>query len=197
MARRKLSLASASFNPYWNASQMAKLLRLILIPGLGLCLASCATQTPPIASTATRGRVQKVRTTAYTHSEVGGTRNAIGQRLSGGRLKSASADWSRFPLGTRFRVVSSGDEYIIDDYGGALVGTSTIDLYKTSRGAMNRWGVRHEDIEIIHWGSDEESLKVLRPRRKRRASPAHDREPGEKAAAPDHERDEAEAVVFL
>jgi hypothetical protein len=80
-------------------------------------------------------------------------------------LKSASADWSRFPLGTRFRVVSSGDEYVIDDYGGALVGTNTIDLYKISRGAMHRWGVRHEDIDIIHWGSDEESLKVLRQRR--------------------------------
>lgn len=165
MARRKLSLASACFNPYWSASQMAKFLRLIVVPVVGLCLASCATQTPRVASTDTRGRMQKVRTTAYHHSEAGGTRNAVGQRLSGGRLKSASADWSRFPLGTRFRVVSSGDEYIIDDYGGALVGTNTIDLYKTSRGAMHRWGVRHEDIEIIHWGSDEESLKVLRPRR--------------------------------
>jgi 3D (Asp-Asp-Asp) domain-containing protein len=165
MARRKLSLAGACFNSYWNARQMAKLLRLILIPVMGLCLASCATKNPPLASTATRGRIQTVRTTAYTHTEGSGSRNAIGQRLSGGRLKSASADWSRFPLGTRFRVVSTGDEYIIDDYGGALVGTNTIDLYKTSRGDMHRWGVRHEDIEIIHWGSDEESLKVLRQRR--------------------------------
>jgi hypothetical protein len=69
-------------------------------------------------------------------------------------------------LGTRFRVLSTGNEYVIDDYGGALVGTSTIDLYTTSRRIMNRWGVRHEDIEILQWGSDEESLKVLRPREK-------------------------------
>jgi 3D (Asp-Asp-Asp) domain-containing protein len=136
-----------------------------LIIGLGFFLASCATQTPPTASLATRGRVQKIRTTAYTHTERGGARNAVGQRLSGDRLKSASADWSRFPYGTRFRVLRTGDEYVIDDYGGALVGTSTIDLYTTSRGEMHRWGVRHEDIEILHWGSEEESLKILRTRK--------------------------------
>jgi 3D (Asp-Asp-Asp) domain-containing protein len=151
--------------PIGRAFRMAKNLRLIFIAVLGLFFASCATQPTPTASTATRGRVQKVRTTAYTHTERGGSRNAIGQRLSCGRLKSASADWSRFPLGTHFRVMSSGDEYIIDDYGGALVGTSTIDLYKSSRGEMHRWGVRHEDIQVIHWGSDEDSLKVLRQRK--------------------------------
>lgn len=144
---------------------MANYLRLALISCAGLFLASCAMETPPSASTATRGRVQKIRTTAYTHSEGSGSRNAIGQRLSGGRLKSASADWSRFPLGTRFRVLRTGDEYVIDDYGNALVGTSTIDLYQTSRGAMHRWGVRHEEIEIIHWGNDADSLKVLRQRK--------------------------------
>ena len=46
---------------------------------------------------------------------------------------SAAADWSRFPLGTRFQIVGTQDRYVIDDYGGALVGTNTIDLYKTSR----------------------------------------------------------------
>jgi 3D (Asp-Asp-Asp) domain-containing protein len=144
---------------------MIRFLKFTSVLGLGLLLASCATQTPT-ASTATRGRVQKVRTTAYTHNEGSGSRNAIGARLSGGRLKSASADWSRFPLGTRFRVLSSGDEYVIDDYGGALVGTNTIDLYKGSRGEMRRWGVRHEEIEILHWGSEEDSLKILRTRKK-------------------------------
>jgi 3D (Asp-Asp-Asp) domain-containing protein len=107
-----------------------------------------------------------VRTTAYTHTEGSGPRNAIGRRLSGGAIKSAASDWSRFPLGTRFRVVGTHEEYVIDDYGGALIGTNTIDLYKSSRAAMNRWGVRHIDIQITHWGSEEESLKVLRPRRR-------------------------------
>ena len=67
--------------------------------------------------------------------------------------------------GTRFRIVGSGDQYVIDDYGGALIGTNTIDLYKPSRLQMQRWGVRHVDIEVTHWGSEEESLKVLRPRK--------------------------------
>jgi len=131
------------------------------------CLfASCATQTGRIADKARHGRMQKVRTTSYTHNEGTGGRNAIGHRLSSGKLRSAASDWSRFPLGTRFLVLSTGDEYVIDDYGGALVGTDTIDLYTSSRRSMNHWGVRHENIEIQHWGSNEESLKVLRPRGK-------------------------------
>jgi 3D (Asp-Asp-Asp) domain-containing protein len=142
---------------------MKKLLPFAVFIGLGFFLASCETQ--PLPKIATRTGVQKIRTTAYTHTERGGGRNAIGQRLSGGRLKSASADWSHYPFGTRFRLLSTGDEYVIDDYGGALVGTSTIDLYKTSRGEVHRWGVRHEDIEVIHWGSDEDSLRILRTRK--------------------------------
>lgn len=138
---------------------------------MALCaglLTSCVTTTERTRSIGSTARIQKVRTTAYTHTEGSGPRNAIGRRLSGGAVKSAASDWSRFPLGTRFRVVSTGDEYVIDDYGGALIGTNTIDLYKTSKSAVNRWGVRHIDIEILQWGSDADSLKVLRPRRRAR-----------------------------
>jgi len=110
--------------------------------------------------------MQKVRTTAYTHTEKGGRRNAIGTYLSGRHVLSAASDWSRFPLGTRFRIVDTKEEYVIDDYGTALVGTNTIDLYKTSRLEMRRWGVRTVDIDILQWGSDEQSLKVLTPRAK-------------------------------
>jgi hypothetical protein len=81
---------------------------------------------------------------------------------------SAASDWSRYPLGTRFRVAATNEEYIIDDYGWALVGTDTIDLYKPSRLEMRRWGVRHVDIDILQWGSEEQSLKVLAPRCKHR-----------------------------
>ncbi|MEP6810369.1 MAG: hypothetical protein ABI992_09015, partial [Chthoniobacterales bacterium] len=143
---------------------MNQLLKFSLAAACVCSLVSCATPTTP--SLAISGqRVQKVRTTAYSHNEGSGSRNAIGRRLSGGGIRSAASDWSRFPLGTRFRLVESGEEYIIDDYGGALVGTSTIDLYK-SPGAMRRWGVRHVDIDITNWGSETESLKVLRPRRR-------------------------------
>jgi 3D (Asp-Asp-Asp) domain-containing protein len=113
-------------------------------------------------------RVANVRTTAYTHSERGGRHNAVGVRLSGSDVMSAAADWSRFPLGTRFQIVGTSDRYVIDDYGGALIGTNTIDLYKGSRAAMRQWGVRHVDIDVISWGSKEQSLKVLKPRGKNR-----------------------------
>jgi len=111
-------------------------------------------------------RIANVRTTAYTQSEKGGRHNAIGVRLSSANVMSAAADWSHFPLGTRFQIVGTADRYVIDDYGGALIGTNTIDLYKTSRVAMRQWGVRHVDIDVIEWGSKEQSLKVLNPRRK-------------------------------
>src|SRR6202011_2057266 len=111
-------------------------------------------------------RMQNVRTTAYTHTEKGGRHNAVGAYLSGRHVISASADWSRFPLGTRFRIVDTKEEYVIDDYGTALVGTNTIDLYKTTRLDMKRWGVRNVDIDILEWGSEEQSLKVLGPRAK-------------------------------
>ncbi len=144
-----------------------KILSIPLLAASVLALASCATPTskPSTASPFAPKRLEKVRTTAYSHNEGSGSRNAIGRRLSGAGIMSAASDWSRFPLGTRFRIVESGDEYVIDDYGSALVGTNTIDLYKQPR-AMHRWGVRRVDIDILHWGSDEESLKVLRPRRR-------------------------------
>ena len=153
---------------------MATILRLTLLAGFACLLTGCVTtvereRTSQNKPAATGGQLQKVRTTAYTHNEGGsGTKNAIGRRLASGKTKSAASDWSRFPLGTRFRVVSTGQEYVIDDYGGALVGTDSIDLYKTSRAEVRRWGVRHVDIEVLQWGSREESLKVLRPRHRAR-----------------------------
>jgi len=111
----------------------------------------------------------KVRTTAYTKTESGGRRNALGKYLSGRHVMSAASDWSRFPLGTRFRIVGGKEEYIIDDYGTALIGTNTIDLYKPTRLEMRRWGVRHVDIDVLQWGSETESLKVLGPRAKHRS----------------------------
>ena len=38
--------------------------------------------------------------------------------------------------------METAEEYVIDDYGTALIGIDTIDLYKTNRLAMRRWGVR-------------------------------------------------------
>lgn len=156
------------FSP--RVSQMLNYLRLTLAAIVGCFLASCAEAPKPILRSASIGPVlghrMQVRTTAYTKSEKGGPRNAVGTYLSGKLVKSAASDWSRFPLGTRFRIVGTKEEYVIDDYGTALIGTNTIDLYKPSRLEMKRWGVRHIDIDVLQWGSRQQSLKVLAPRSK-------------------------------
>ena len=138
-------------------------LNLPLAGALACLLVGCATQSKP---TLTSGRrIPHVRTTAYTHHEGGsGVHNALGEYLSGRHVMSAASDWSRYPLGTRFRLADTNEEYVIDDYGAALIGTDTIDLYKPSRLEMKNWGVRYVDIDVLQWGSEEQSLKVLAPR---------------------------------
>jgi 3D (Asp-Asp-Asp) domain-containing protein len=131
-----------------------------------LC-ASCASTIQTAGNIRPRPqRICKVRTTAYTQTEAGGSRNAVGTRLSSRAVKSAAADWSRWPLGTKFRIVNTDEVFQIDDYGSALVGTGTIDLYKSNRLAMRKWGVRAVDIDVIEWGSREKSLAVLKPRQR-------------------------------
>ena len=109
-------------------------------------------------------RFMYVRTTAYHHSEPGGRATAVGGYLR--PTHSAAADWSWLPAGTRFRIVATGVEYVVEDYGSALVGRYTIDLYKGTRAEMNSWGVRYVQIEILQLGSYPVSLAVLLPRQK-------------------------------
>jgi 3D (Asp-Asp-Asp) domain-containing protein len=78
------------------------------------------------------------------------------------RIGSAAADWSRWPAGTAFRLVSTGQIYRIDDYGWALAGRNTIDLYMPNQREMNSWGARQETIQILQWGDPQESLQFLR-----------------------------------
>ena len=119
-----------------------------------------------------RAPVMKVRTTAYTHTESDhtpyGHKNALGTVLKSGALNSAAADWSRFPAGTQFRVAATGEIFEVDDYGWALSGTNTIDLYKPGRRETNEWGVRRVTIEILQWGDMRESYRILKPRSKYR-----------------------------
>ena len=79
-------------------------------------------------------------------------------------IGSAAADWSRWPAGTAFRLLSTGQIYKVDDYGWALSGRNTIDLYMATRGDMNTWGVRSEPIQILRWGDPQGSLQVLQGR---------------------------------
>ena len=148
---------------------MPRSLNLAFAGALACLVVGCATQSKPTLATTSGQHLQKVRATAYTQHEGGsGAHNAVGTYLSGRQVLSAASDWSRYPLGTRFRLVDTKEEYVIDDYGNALVGTDTIDLYKNSRSEVRNWGVRYVDIDILQWGSEEESLKVLAPRCKHR-----------------------------
>jgi hypothetical protein len=49
----------------------------------------------------------------------------------------------------------------VEDYGWALSGRNTIDLYMATSREMNGWGVRQELIQIVHWGDPQESLRRL------------------------------------
>lgn len=148
--------------------QTGLILRLAFAAAVSGFVVSCATPVANLAKLPTNRRLANVRTTAYCNSEGSGGKNATGEYLSGRNVMSAAADWSRYPLGTRFRIAATNEEYVIDDYGGALIGTNTIDLYKRNSAAMRAWGVRRVDIDILQWGSAEQSLKVLRPRKNSR-----------------------------
>jgi 3D (Asp-Asp-Asp) domain-containing protein len=138
---------------------------------LVLCLSivGCSSRPlPKFERPIARTQVQRVRTTAYTDTESDhvqySNHNALGGILQSGAIHSAAADWSRWPAGTVFRIRETGELYRVDDYGWALSGTNTIDLYKPSRATMNAWGVRGVTIENLQWGDPKESLVVLRQR---------------------------------
>jgi 3D (Asp-Asp-Asp) domain-containing protein len=77
------------------------------------------------------------------------------------KIGSAAADWGRWPMGTTFRLLSTGQTYRVEDYGWALSGRNTIDLYMSNRRDMNTWGARQEPIQILRWGDPQQSLQVL------------------------------------
>jgi 3D (Asp-Asp-Asp) domain-containing protein len=77
------------------------------------------------------------------------------------RIGSAAADWGRWPVGTTFRLLSTGQIYRVEDYGWALSGRNTIDLYMENARDMNTWGARDEPIQILQWGNPDESLRLL------------------------------------
>lgn len=145
---------------------------LVAVSLLGACTSTVGTtrKGAPLATKAaekistTAAPRMYVRTTAYHHSEPGGRATAVGGYLR--PTHSAAADWSWLPAGTRFRIEETGDEYLVEDYGSALVGRYTIDIYKSTRAAMNKWGVRYVHIRILQMGSYQVSLAVLKPRQK-------------------------------
>jgi hypothetical protein len=84
-----------------------------------------------------------------------------GNRIPDPSYGSAAADWARWPAGTIFRLLSTGQLYRVEDYGWALSGRNTIDLYMATPHEMNNWGVRQELIQVMEWGDPQESLRRL------------------------------------
>jgi 3D (Asp-Asp-Asp) domain-containing protein len=115
-----------------------------------------------------RSEFMKVRTTAYNDHESDHLKyanaSASGTALQSGQIRSAAADWSRWPAGTQFVIEATGQTYIVDDCGWDLAGRNTIDLYCPSRGEMNTWGVRRVTIHVVHWGDPWASYRILKPR---------------------------------
>lgn len=110
-----------------------------------------------VTTTVTTPRVTKT-TKATTTAR--GTKRAVAVSKPP-RIGSAAADWSRWPMGTTFRLLSTGQMYRVEDYGWALSGRNTIDLYMANQRDMNAWGARQEPIQVLHWGDPQQSLQIL------------------------------------
>lgn len=143
----------------------------LLFLGLAATLLASCTSSGIFGSgglTRSASRITSVRTTAYTHGEsdhiVYGAKTAVGTQLKYGSVRSAAADWSVYPVGTIFQIEGLPYVYQVDDYGSALVGTNTIDLYKPDKATMKAWGVRNVNIKVLKWGSFSKSLSIMKPR---------------------------------
>ena len=114
-------------------------------------------------------RNRLVRTTAYTCSESDhlqyGSQNATGTQLRyTDRVRSAAADWAVYPVGTVFRIKGMQQLFVVDDYGSALTGTNTVDIYTPSKAHMGAWGRRNVELTVVQWGSYSRSAEILAKR---------------------------------
>ncbi len=112
-----------------------------------------------------------VRATAYSHMQkepgAPGRYNAAGGILKWGQVRSAAADWSKYPVGTKFRIKGLPYLYVVDDYGSALAGTNTIDIFHPTLGGIKNWGLRTIEIDVVQWGSWDRTLTLLKGRQHR------------------------------
>jgi 3D (Asp-Asp-Asp) domain-containing protein len=140
-------------------------LRLLAAAALCAGCASCSSSKITNAQ-----KIAGVKTTAYTHTERDhrkyGAKTATGEQLKYGTVRSAATDWSVYPVGTVFKIEGEPYLYQVDDYGSALVGTNTIDLYKPSKSAMNQYGSKKVNIQVVKWGSFSKSVEIMKPRTK-------------------------------
>ncbi|MCE9518603.1 MAG: 3D domain-containing protein [Verrucomicrobia bacterium] len=145
-------------------------MRFIYLPALAALLTSLVSCESSSSGVAHSGKINSVKTTAYTHTESDHKKyksaSAVGTNLKYGKVRSAATDWSVYPVGTVFKIEGDPHLYEVDDYGSALVGTNTIDLYKPTKTDMKEWGARKVNIEVVRWGSFSKSLAIMRDRQK-------------------------------
>jgi 3D (Asp-Asp-Asp) domain-containing protein len=134
-----------------------------LVPFLAiLTLAGCATSQSGDEPPLERDVYQKLNVSSYAGaaSEPGSAAvTARGTRYQSGSISSAAADWARWPAGTLFRVLATGEIFEVDDYTDDIVGKNTILLYKP---AIPNPGTHFVTIEVIRWGSPHDSASMLR-----------------------------------
>ena len=121
------------------------------------------TKSKQVVRKATAVTTTTTTTTTRTVKTVRGKRVVVKAKAQPPKIGSAAADWSRWPVGTTFRLLSTGQIYRVEDYGWALAGRNTVDLYMATQTEMNAWGARQEPIQILRWGDSEESLRLLLP----------------------------------
>ncbi len=93
-------------------------------------------------------------------------RTAIGTSLRSGAINSAASDWSKFPLGTKFRVVETGKIYQVDDYGSAMVGKMKVDLFTPSTKQMDKVGCARRDARNSRMGRSPEEPRAAHDSRR-------------------------------
>ena len=120
-----------------------------------------ASYSPQLQPFSMEERRTVTRTTKRTTKTIRSVKRAVAVSRPP-QIGSAAADWSRWPAGTVFRLLSTGQNYRVEDYGWALSGRNTIDLYMANQREMNSWGARQETIQVLKWGDPQESLQFLR-----------------------------------
>ena len=130
-----------------------------------LALAGCASSQSGYEEPLARDVYQKVNVGPYAGaaSEPGAPAvSARGTRYQSGSISSAAADWARWPAGTLFRVLATGELYEVDDFTDDIVGKNTLLLYKPSTAALSNSGTHYVTVEIIRWGGFPASASLLR-----------------------------------
>lgn len=115
-----------------------------------------------------RTQYQKVNVATYSGaaSEPGQPlATARGTRYQKGSISSAAADWSRWPAGTLFRVLATGELYEIDDFTDDVVGKNQILLYKPALARPAVDSTHFVTIEVLRWGSPKSSAAILENQR--------------------------------